>query len=182
MFSSTLSVHCSNLCYAGHRTKEAFLPPGHHQDNTRGVLQAEARPEHCSKASESLLLFTGLGHGSRRTRASTCHGGNGSSCGKSATTFLCPAHNTHQVLASLDETVTGLDFNADTYEDAYDTFISFLEEIRKQKLAAYHRLMSDLFKLVSYVLTVIGRICANNFKSGAKTHALATSHRMLCGC
>ncbi|KAN0133851.1 hypothetical protein V8E53_008346 [Lactarius tabidus] len=53
------------------------------------------------------------------------------------------------VHASLDETVTGLDFNADTYEDSYDTFISFLEQIRKQKLLAYHRLMSDLFKLVS---------------------------------
>ncbi|KAN0131210.1 hypothetical protein V8E53_010914 [Lactarius tabidus] len=53
------------------------------------------------------------------------------------------------VHASLDETVTGLDFNADTYEDSYNTFISFLEQIRKQKLLAYHRLMSDLFKLVS---------------------------------
>ncbi|KAN0129815.1 hypothetical protein V8E53_012287, partial [Lactarius tabidus] len=52
------------------------------------------------------------------------------------------------VHASLDETVTGLDFNADTYEDSYDTFISFLEQIQKQKLLAYHRLMSDLFKLV----------------------------------
>ena len=62
-------------------------------------------------------------------------------------TFLCCAHHTHQVLASLDEMATGLDFNADTYEDSYDTFISFLAEIRKQRLPAYHRLMSDLFKL-----------------------------------
>ena len=44
---------------------------------------------------------------------------------------------------------TGLDFNADTYEDSYDTFISFLAEIQKQRLPAYHRLMSDLFKLAS---------------------------------
>jgi hypothetical protein len=42
--------------------------------------------------------------------------------------------------------------------------------------------MSDLFKLVLCVITVVGQICANNFKSGVKTHTLATSHRMLCGC
>ena len=63
--------------------------------------------------------------------------------------FLCPAHNTHQVHASLDEKVTNLDFNADTYEDSYDTFIGLLAEIRKQRLPAYHRLMSDLYNLVS---------------------------------
>ena len=59
------------------------------------------------------------------------------------------SHDTNQVLASLDEKATGVDFNADTYEDSYDTFISFLAEIRKQRLGAYHRLMSDLFKFAS---------------------------------
>ncbi|KAN0132479.1 hypothetical protein V8E53_009738 [Lactarius tabidus] len=53
------------------------------------------------------------------------------------------------VHASLDEKVTGLDFNADIYEDSYNTFIAFLDEIRTQKLPAYHRLMSDLYQLVS---------------------------------
>ncbi|KAF8258062.1 hypothetical protein EI94DRAFT_1708359 [Lactarius quietus] len=53
------------------------------------------------------------------------------------------------VHASLDEKISGLDFNADTYEDSYNTFVSFLEEIRKQRLPAYHHLMSDLYKLVS---------------------------------
>ena len=63
--------------------------------------------------------------------------------------LLCSAHNTHQVHASLDEKVTNLDFNADTYKDSYDAFIGFLAEIRKQRLPAYHRLMADLYKLVS---------------------------------
>ncbi|KAN0132012.1 hypothetical protein V8E53_010292, partial [Lactarius tabidus] len=49
------------------------------------------------------------------------------------------------VQASLDKKVTGLDFNADTYEDSYNTFISFLVEIHTQKPPAYHWLMSDLY-------------------------------------
>jgi hypothetical protein len=53
--------------------------------------------------------------------------------------------NTCQVQASLDEKVTGLDFNADTCEDSYNTFISFLVEIHTQKPPAYHWLMSDLY-------------------------------------
>jgi hypothetical protein len=68
------------------------------------------------------------------------------------------AHNTCQVHASLDEKVTGLDFNADIYEDSYNTFIAFLDEIRTQKLPAYHRLMSDLYQLVSYVLFFISHL------------------------
>ncbi|KAF8265919.1 hypothetical protein EI94DRAFT_1702146 [Lactarius quietus] len=53
------------------------------------------------------------------------------------------------VQALLDEKVMGLNFSADIYEDSYNLFIAFLDEIWKQKLPAYHRLMSDLYNCVS---------------------------------
>ncbi|KAF8267149.1 hypothetical protein EI94DRAFT_1701244 [Lactarius quietus] len=51
------------------------------------------------------------------------------------------------VHASLDEKVTNLEFNADTYKDTYNTHIKTLKEIREKNPPGYHRLMSNLFKL-----------------------------------
>ncbi|KAF8258351.1 hypothetical protein EI94DRAFT_1708075 [Lactarius quietus] len=51
------------------------------------------------------------------------------------------------VHASLDEKVTNLEFNADTYEDTYNTHIKTLKEIREKNPPGYYRLMSNLFKL-----------------------------------
>jgi hypothetical protein len=43
----------------------------------------------------------------------------------------------------------GVEFNADTYEDSYNTHITTLEEIELRNPPAYLRLMSDLYKLVT---------------------------------
>ncbi|KAF8265495.1 hypothetical protein EI94DRAFT_1804293 [Lactarius quietus] len=53
------------------------------------------------------------------------------------------------VHASLDEKVTNLEFNVDTYEDTYNTHIKTLKEIREKNPPGYHRLMLNLFKLAS---------------------------------
>jgi hypothetical protein len=65
-------------------------------------------------------------------------------------TFSCaPYHVTCQVHASLEEKAMGVEFNADTYEDSYNTHITTLEEIELRNPPAYLRLMSDLYKLVT---------------------------------
>lgn len=55
----------------------------------------------------------------------------------------------------MDEKVSGQDFSADTYEDSYNIFIAFLKAIQTQKPPAYHRLMANLYRLVSYVIILV---------------------------
>ena len=43
----------------------------------------------------------------------------------------------------------------DVYEDSYNTFIWFLKGIQTGNLLAYHRLMSDLYKLVLCMIMLI---------------------------
>ena len=43
----------------------------------------------------------------------------------------------------------GVEFNADTYEDSYNTHFATLQEIQQRNLPAYQRLMSDLYKLAT---------------------------------
>ncbi|KAF8267617.1 hypothetical protein EI94DRAFT_1700860 [Lactarius quietus] len=56
-----------------------------------------------------------------------------------------------QLLRSMQASmrVSDLEFNADIYEDSYNTHISTMEEIQIKSPAAYHRLMSDLYKFAS---------------------------------
>jgi hypothetical protein len=64
--------------------------------------------------------------------------------------FSCaPYEVTCQVHASLEEKAMGVEFNANTYEDSYNTHITTLEEIEQQNPPAYLRLMSDLYKLIT---------------------------------
>ena len=97
----------------------------------------------------------------RQSGAATSYGSNGSCHSKSPDLFLFPAHNT-QVHASLNKKITGLDFNVDVYEDSYNTFIWFLKGIQTGNLLAYHRLMSDLYKLVLCMIMLISWKCANS--------------------
>ncbi|KAF8257936.1 hypothetical protein EI94DRAFT_1816484 [Lactarius quietus] len=53
------------------------------------------------------------------------------------------------VHASLDEKISDIKFSADTYKDSYNIYIATMEEIWAKNPAAYHRLMSDLYKLAS---------------------------------
>ncbi|KAF8258700.1 hypothetical protein EI94DRAFT_1620474, partial [Lactarius quietus] len=53
------------------------------------------------------------------------------------------------VHASLDEKISNVEFSADTYEDSYNIYMATMEEIWAKNPAAYHRLMSDLYKLAS---------------------------------
>ena len=152
-FKST--VLGSNWCFAGHRSEEAFSSPGYHQDHTGVLFRAQARWEHCSEISQPLHLFDGHWCGCTWSWAATCNGGNDSSRGKSTALVLLPVNEAYQVQASLDEKISGLDFNADTYEDSYNTFISFLNEIRAQKPLAYHRLMADLYKYASCAVIIL---------------------------
>ncbi|KAM6491506.1 hypothetical protein JOM56_000078 [Amanita muscaria] len=53
------------------------------------------------------------------------------------------------VHASLEDFVGKQDFSADLYEDIYCKHITFLDQIRDASVRRYHRLMSDLYLLVS---------------------------------
>lgn len=48
-------------------------------------------------------------------------------------------------------------------------------------LPAYHRLMADLYKFISYVLVVICRILCANLNLGAKTIIFLAQGKMRCG-
>ena len=78
-----------------------------------------------------------------------------SSHSKSTASVLLPADEAYQVQASLDKKISGLNFNADTYEDSYNTFILFLNEIWEQKPLAYHRLMADLYKFALCTIIIL---------------------------
>ncbi|KAI9451208.1 hypothetical protein BJY52DRAFT_1191125 [Lactarius psammicola] len=64
--------------------------------------------------------------------------------------------------ASLEEKALGVEFNADTYEDSYNAHVATLDEIRERNPPAYHRLMSDLYKLTTNQLRTRVRDSTSN--------------------
>ncbi|KAI9451167.1 hypothetical protein BJY52DRAFT_1191169 [Lactarius psammicola] len=63
---------------------------------------------------------------------------------------------------SLEEKALGVEFNADTYEDSYNAHVATLDEIRERNPPAYHRLMSDLYKLTTNQLRTRVRDSTSN--------------------